>query len=266
MYAVSAVPNWPYLDPRRIHGLDLLRDNWQVMRDEVLALNAEGDIKASERYDDVGFNSFFRRGWKRFYLKWYDDPLPSARRACPRTVALLEQVPRLKAAMFALLPPGGRLVRHRDPYAGSLRYHLGLITPNDDRCFIEVDGERYSWRDGEHVVFDETYIHHAENTAETDRLILFCDVERPLRYRWARSANRFMARHLLTLAATQNREGEKVCALNRLFGFIYPVRNLLVDARRGAGRAADGMQHRRLDRTAASRPGNSQCAGRASRQ
>ncbi len=28
--------------------------------------------------------------------------------------------------------------------------------------FIEVDGERYSWRDGEGVLFDETYIHYAE--------------------------------------------------------------------------------------------------------
>ena len=42
--------------------------------------------------------------------------------------------------MFAELPPGSRLVRHRDPYAGSLRYHLGLLTPNDPGCFIEVDG------------------------------------------------------------------------------------------------------------------------------
>lgn len=51
--------------------------------------------------------------------------------------------------MFATLPDGSRLPRHRDPYAGSLRFHLGLATPSDDRCFIEVDGQRYSWRDGE---------------------------------------------------------------------------------------------------------------------
>jgi beta-hydroxylase len=28
---------------------------------------------------------------------------------------------------------------------------------------FDVDGQRYSWRDGESVVFDETYIHYAEN-------------------------------------------------------------------------------------------------------
>jgi aspartyl/asparaginyl beta-hydroxylase (cupin superfamily) len=50
--------------------------------------------------------------------------------------------------MFTELPSGSYLGKHRDPYAGSVRYHLGLVTPNSDDCFIEVDQERYSWRDG----------------------------------------------------------------------------------------------------------------------
>ena len=49
--------------------------------------------------------------------------------------------------MFAELPPDGQLNPHRDPFAGSLRYHLGLSTPNDDGCHIIVDGEPYSWRE-----------------------------------------------------------------------------------------------------------------------
>ncbi len=44
--------------------------------------------------------------------------------------------------------------------------------------FIDVDGERYSWRDGESVVFDETYIHYAENKTVRNRIIFFADVER----------------------------------------------------------------------------------------
>ena len=70
--------------------------------------------------------------------------------------------------MFALLPPGGKLNRHRDPFAGSLRYHLGLVTPNSDTCRIYVDGEPYSWRDGEDLMFDETFIHSAENATRHD--------------------------------------------------------------------------------------------------
>ncbi|WP_269460248.1 aspartyl/asparaginyl beta-hydroxylase domain-containing protein [Polynucleobacter necessarius] len=78
--------------------------------------------------------------------------------------------------MFASLPPGATLVRHRDSYAGSLRYHIGLTTPNDPKCFIDVDGERYFWKDGEAVMFDEPYIHFAANETDQQRVILFCDV------------------------------------------------------------------------------------------
>lgn len=50
--------------------------------------------------------------------------------------------------MFATLPDGSRLPRHRDPRRRVAAFS-SRATPNDDRCFIEVDGERYSWRDGE---------------------------------------------------------------------------------------------------------------------
>jgi beta-hydroxylase len=126
--------------------------------------------------------------------------------------------------MFALLPPGSKLGRHRDPFAGSLRYHLGLATPNSDDCRIWVDGEMYSWRDGEAVLFDETFIHRAENNTGTARIILFCDVERPLRTRIARAANRFVGRTFVAAAATANEPGEKIGFLNRLFGFFYRLR------------------------------------------
>ena len=54
--------------------------------------------------------------------------------------------PSVHAAMFAVLAPHSHLVRHRDPFAGSLRYHLGLKTPNADTCRIFVDGQPYTWQ------------------------------------------------------------------------------------------------------------------------
>ena len=195
-------------------------------RDEALRLRDEARIRASEAYDDAGFNSFFRRGWKRFYLKWYGEPQPSARALCPRTVELLESIPEIRAALFALLPAGGTLMEHRDPFAGSLRYHLGLVTPNSDACWISVDGSRYSWRDGEGLLFDETYIHHAANETDTDRIILFCDVERPLRGRLARAANRWFGDHVLRATRSRNEADEAVGLVNVAFGQVYKVRVL----------------------------------------
>lgn len=224
MYLFSRAPARPYLDPADYPELAPLRAQWQVIRDEALALDEAGRIRAADTYNDIGFNSFFRTGWKRFYLKWYADDLPSAQAACPRTVALLKSVPTIKAAMFASLPPGARLVRHRDPYAGSVRYHLGLATPNDAGCYIEVDGERRHWRDGEVMMFDETFIHHAENTTPHGRVILFCDVERPLHFAPMRWLNRAFAKLVMTASATQNVAGEPVGALNKAFYYLYQLR------------------------------------------
>ena len=98
-----------------------------------------------------------------------------------------------------------------------MRYHLGLVTPNDDGCHIVVDGQPYSWRDGEGVIFDETFIHTAENRTDVERLILFCDVDRPMRYGFARSFNHWFGRHVVAAASSPNDAGDRTGLINRLF-------------------------------------------------
>ena len=226
MNLFSKLPNKPFLSTESIDDLAILRDNWEVIRDEALSLSEDGDIKAAEGLNDAGFNSFFRHGWTRFYLKWYGDALPSAQKKCPKTLEILKQTPSIKAAMFASLPSGGKLVAHRDPFAGSLRYHLGLATPNDDDCFILVDGQKHSWRDGEGVLFDETYIHEAHNKTDENRIILFCDVTRPMKLGVINRFNSFMSNKLVSASATKNEDGDRVGALNKFFEKVYGLRTI----------------------------------------
>ncbi|MDN0083641.1 lipid A hydroxylase LpxO [Crenobacter sp. SG2305] len=224
MYLFSKVPSQPYLETKDFPEMQVLQDHWEEIREEAQQLYQMGQIKASDQYNDVGFNSFFRTGWKRFYLKWYEDSHPSAALLCPKTTELLRGIGTVKAAMFAELPPGSRLVQHRDPYAGSLRYHLGLVTPNDPGCYISVDGQPYHWRDGEAVMFDETYLHYAQNTTQENRIILFCDVERPLTARWVAAINRWFARNVMTAASSPNETGDRTGGLNRAFRYVYQIR------------------------------------------
>jgi len=221
MYAFSRTATTPFVPVSDFPELRTLQAHWREIRDEALHLREQEIIRAAQNNDDAGFNSFFKAGWKRFYLKWYDASHPSAMQYCPRTVAILRGMPSVKAAMFAELPVGAHLHRHRDPYGGSLRYHLGLVTPNDDRCWIEVDGMRYSWRDGQSVIFDETYIHEARNESDSDRIILFCDIERPMRFSWAQAINRFLGSALVTAASSPNQPGDHVGAINRAFHFVW---------------------------------------------
>ena len=219
MYAFSAVPARPILDRRGFPQLDLLQANWQTIRTEAMHLFDEGYIRAAEKHNDASFNSFFKQGWKRFYLKWYGEPLASAEALCPNTVALLKSIPSIKAAMFATLAPHSKLNPHRDPFAGSLRYHLGLITPNSRDCRIFVDGEEHAWGDGKDVVFDETYVHWVENNTDQTRVILFADVERPLRSRWMGALNQRVGAFMGKITASPNSDAdsEKVGFVNRMF-------------------------------------------------
>lgn len=226
MYLCSATPSRPYLERHEFPQLNLLRDNWQTIRDEAMQLFDEGYIRAALHDNEAGFGSFFKKGWKRFYLTWYDGTLPSAERLCPKTVALLKQVDCVKGAMFTLLPGPGHLNPHRDPFAGSLRYHLGLVTPNSDACRIYVDGQPYAWRDGEDVMFDETYVHWVKNETEVTRIILFCDVERPLPEP-VRTLNRWISGVLGRATAPQNVEGERVGAINRAYGGFKRLGNVM---------------------------------------
>src|SRR5271170_4330403 len=59
MYALSGVENQPYISTANFPQLSLLKDNWQIIRDEALQLEREELIKGSDKYNDMGFNSFF---------------------------------------------------------------------------------------------------------------------------------------------------------------------------------------------------------------
>ncbi|HWE02726.1 MAG TPA: aspartyl/asparaginyl beta-hydroxylase domain-containing protein [Tepidisphaeraceae bacterium] len=226
VYLFSKVPNTPMLDIKGFPELLALRDNWEIIRDEAKRLYEEGHIKKSETNSDIAFNSFFKRGWKRFYLKWYDDVLPSAAELCPKTVELVKSIPSVNAALFALLPPRSKLGAHRDPFAGSIRYHLGLMTPNSDDCRIYIDGDPYSWRDGQDVLFDETYIHSVRNDTDEVRVILFCDVARPMRTGFARLINGFVINRLVKATSAQNASTEKIGVVNRVSKYVFGIREV----------------------------------------
>jgi beta-hydroxylase len=144
---------------------------------------------------------------------------------CPKTVELVQSIPSINAAMFTLLPPHSKLGAHRDPFAGSLRYHLGLATPNSDDCRIYIDGIPHSWRDGHDVLFDETYIHSAHNDTDEPRMILFCDVARPIRNPIMRGINRFVMHHIVKITQSQNVPTEHVGIVNRLIAPVFMIRD-----------------------------------------
>lgn len=178
-YLLSRVPIQPFVGKEYYPELQILEDNWEVIRDEALALYSHGHIEVG---DDLPASSFYKNGrWKSFYLKSFDNDIPSAYELAPKTMALIDQIPSMHMALFAALMPGKALKKHHDPFAFTLRYSLGLSTPNSTDCALVVDGIDRPWRDGESFIFDETYMHSTYNNSDKVRLILMTDVDRPMR-------------------------------------------------------------------------------------
>lgn len=153
------------------------------IRREALKVLELGNIpkfhELDSEYNDISAHDPSRE-WRTFVLKFYSEMNAKALEVCPVTSALVESVPEIHAAMFSILDPGFHIPPHRGPSTAALRYHLGIVIPEDGECFIEVGGERYDWKNGEDVVFDDTFEHHVYNNTTGKRIVLFCDVARPL--------------------------------------------------------------------------------------
>ena len=100
---------------------------------------------------------------------------------CPKTAALLDDLPRLQNAWFSILAPHYHIPPHRGPTRAVIRAHLGLIVPEDSQnCWIRVDQEIHPWAEGKCLVFDDTYEHEVRNDTEDRRVVLFLDFDRPM--------------------------------------------------------------------------------------
>jgi len=177
-YLLSKVPIQPFTDIKHYPELQKIEDNWEVIRDEAMALYDGGYVGVGE---DLPGSGFYKNGrWKSFYLKSFSNKIPSAYELAPKTMALIDQVPSMHMAVFAVLMPGKDLKKHHDPFAFTLRYSLGLSTPNSSDCCLVVDGLDMPWEDGKSYVFDETYMHSVYNNTDQIRIILMTDVNRPL--------------------------------------------------------------------------------------
>lgn len=118
--------------------------------------------------------------WKVFMLEVLGHRPDANRERCPATCDALSKVPGVLQAFFSVLDPGKSIPRHDGPYVGYLRYHLGVRVPKVDPPLIRVAGQDYVWREGEGVMFDDSWPHEVVNHATEPRVVLIVDVPRPL--------------------------------------------------------------------------------------
>ncbi len=180
----SLVGDPAFFDTAKFAWIAPLEANWQLIRaelDEVMKGHAElpnfQDISEDQKrisQDDK---------WKTFFLYGYGYRMPENCARCPETTRLVEAVPGMKTAFFSILSADKHIPAHRGPYKGVMRYHLGLMVPEPrEHCRIRVGTEFAVWQEGKSILFDDTYEHEVWNDTAGTRVVLFMDVERPMRF------------------------------------------------------------------------------------
>jgi ornithine lipid ester-linked acyl 2-hydroxylase len=178
----SLVGDATFFELERFPWVAHVEANWTVIREELERVL--DDHAALANFQDISKDQIEITDddrWKTFFLYGYGFKAKLGVEMCPRTAALMEQIPGMKTAMFSILSPRKHILDHRGPYKGVLRYHLGLIVPRDaEACRIRVGEDIRHWEEGKSLIFDDTFNHEVWNETDETRVVLFVDVLRPL--------------------------------------------------------------------------------------
>ncbi|WP_174292977.1 aspartyl/asparaginyl beta-hydroxylase domain-containing protein [Sphingomonas bacterium] len=178
----SLVPNDPVLDTRDFAWTAILRDHWETIRDEAIAVALRGEASPSLATISPDHRSIAEvNKWRSFFIWGYGFRIDENANRCPQTSALVERIPGLNSAFFSILAPGTHIPEHRGVTKGLITCHLGLLVPRDGDVRMRVHDRIVRWAEGETLVFDDTYQHEVWNDTDGTRVVLLVQFERPLR-------------------------------------------------------------------------------------
>lgn len=186
------LPETPYMSPELHPWSSRLRDAFPVIRDDALRTLAEDEstfrdfvqLKDKSRMTDFVGGTGPAPAWEALFFyrrgKRHDDN----HLRCPGTSAVLESIDLCRIAdqtpeiCFSRLKPGSHILRHFGVSNTRAVMHLPLVVPPDCALNLVGVGEHH-WREGELVLFDDTYDHEAWNRSDRDRVILLMDCWNP---------------------------------------------------------------------------------------
>ena len=130
-------------------------------------------IRASGRIDRD-------KRWNVFMLFCFKERPEHNRALAPKTTELIEKIPNLCQAFFSILDPGKSIPAHFAPTRSYIRYHLCLKASKTNAPRIRVKDTIYQWKEGESVMFDDSWEHEVMNDSDEIRVVLLVDVMRPM--------------------------------------------------------------------------------------
>jgi aspartate beta-hydroxylase len=201
------LPSQPYLDPTAQPWAPTLLSAFEGIRNDALSVLAETagfeDFVRLRQGDRMAnYLGGQRPSWEAFFFFRHGTRYDENHARCPATSRALESVDLCRIAdhapeiCFSLLAPGTHILPHYGVTNVRTVMHLPLVVPRD--CALNIVGVGpHVWREGELMMFDDTFQHEAWNRSTEPRLILLMDCWNPALSAVEREA---MARLIPTIA------------------------------------------------------------------
>lgn len=181
----------PYLDPflqpwaRRLESaFTEIRAEAQQVLEQDRKFERFLDLPAHAKADDYVAGDGPAPAWDAFFFYRHGRRYDDNHRRCPTTSSVLESIELCRIAdqapeiCFSVLAPGTHLLPHHGVTNVRQVMHLPLVVPPD--CALNLVGVgEHRWREGQLVMFDDTFRHEAWNRSSSHRMILLMDCWHP---------------------------------------------------------------------------------------
>lgn len=175
-------------------ALNKLTENYHLIRTEfeqIYSANTNMPLYHEIDPGESQISNTTDKNWKVFMLYLLGHKPKANRLACPQTCRLIDTIPNVIQAFFSVLEPQKSIPLHEGPYLGYLRYHLGIKVPSVNPPSLVVNNKPYVWKEGEGVLFDDSWPHAVTNQCNQTRVVLIIDILRPMPF-FPTLVNKFM--------------------------------------------------------------------------
>jgi aspartate beta-hydroxylase len=188
-FHIPDLPAQPWLDPMLQPWAPRLRDAFDDVRQEALAALREDsglepfvNVKPGDTIANYLGGS--QPAWNALFFYRHSQRYDGNHARCPTTSSLLESIDLCRIAghapeiCFSVLTAGTHILPHHGVTNARVVMHLPLLVPPDCALKLTGHGERV-WREGELLMFDDTFEHEAWNRSAQPRVVLLMDCWNP---------------------------------------------------------------------------------------
>ncbi|XP_040564034.1 uncharacterized protein [Lepeophtheirus salmonis] len=178
---LKSQPVWTLSETKIKDDLEKIRVEWEKVRDEVLKVkNGSGFLQESENLLDSG-------SWQQFEIYKQGRKVKKNCLLTPFTCSLFEHFPPARTntrgqIKFSIMSDNTHVHAHCGPTNTRLRIHLPLVVPStadSSNLKLRVTDKYLTWKEGEFLIFDDSFDHEVWNNSGGERLVLIFDIWHP---------------------------------------------------------------------------------------